>query len=657
MMSIFAWNMHGFNQPRKHNAVKYWIKEAKLRLGCLVETRVQEENFQQIFSATFQGCQYLHNYSHHRLGRIWVCWSEDVEVVPVLVSAQMITCWVKFKDTGDIFLASFIYGSNCMMERRDLWREMDTVARLVAAGTNPWILQGDFNVTKSAMEHSRFLDTAGENLAIREFQDIIRSCDLVDIPHTGPEFTWINSQEGNPIRKKLDRAMGNSSWISRFEQSHTLFEAGGVSDHSRMVTIVHDNPVENQKPFKFFTHVVSHPQFLEVVDQVWNSTAPLFHSRTALKKLQDKLKMLKSELRRLNRESFGDLPARVKVALEVLSDKQNNAMRNPCTTTFEEASDAWEHWHHLSGIEEQFFYQKSRVKWLDLGDRNTNFYHKTCQTRTSRNTIRRLITSDGRVLTELADIKKEAVDYYEGFLQEPGHLSLEDITEDRLSDLLDYHCSDTEAASLVGPVQAEEVKEALFSMPANKAPGPDGYPMEFYKAAWSVVGKDLVIAVQSFFLYGFMPRSTNATLLSLVPKITSAEKMSDFRPIACCNVIYKLISKIMAHRLKGILPAAIEQNQCAFVQGRMLLENVLLATELVKDYHKPQVSSRSAIKLDISKAFDTVKWTFIEAVLRAMRLPDMFVTWIMKCISTAMFSVSINGGLEGFFPSSRGIHQ
>lgn len=157
-------------------------------------------------------------------------------------------------------------------------------------------------------------------------------------------------------------------------------------------------------------------------------------------------------------------------------------------------------------------------------------------------------------------------------------MSLEDITENRLSDLLDYRCSDTEAASLVGPVQAEEIKEALFSMPANKAPGPDGYPMEFYKAAWSVVGKDLVIAVQSFFLYGFMPRSTNATLLSLAPKTTSEEKMSDFRPIACCNVIYKLISKIMAHRLKGILPAAIEQNQCVFVQGRLLLENILLAT-------------------------------------------------------------------------------
>lgn len=146
-----------------------------------------------------------------------------------------------------------------------------------------------------------------------------------------------------------------------------------------------------------------------------------------------------------------------------------------------------------------------------------------------------------------------------------------------------------------------------------------------------------MIAVQSFFLFGVMPRRTNATLLSLVPKTTSAEKMRDFRPIACCNVVYKIISKIMAYRLKAVLPKAIEENQCAFVQGRLLLKNVLLATELVKDYHKPHVSSRSTIKLDISKAFDTVKWSIVEVVLCAMHIPDLFVTWIMKCISTAAF--------------------
>lgn len=656
MTSIFAWNMRGFNKPCKQKAVQSWVKVAKLSLGCLVETKVREENFLGVFNATFPGWQCLHNYSHHRLGRIWVCWSDEVDVVPVLISGQMIMCWVRFKSTKDVFLASFVYASNCMIERRELWRDMDIISRSVASGINPWVIQGDFNVTLSAMEHSRFLDTAGESSAIREFQEAVRLCDFVDLSHSGPQYTWTNNQDANLISKKLDRVMGNSCWHTRFPQSHVAFEVGGVSDHSRMVTNLRLVTQGNTKPFKFFTHVATHPEFLEVVSHVWNSTPHLFHSRSALKRLQEKLKLLKSELRRLNRDMFGDLPARVKQAFDDLCVKQNNAMQNPQTSTFEEASDAWEHWHHLAGIEEQFFYQKSRIQWLGLGDRNTNFFHKTCQSRYARNAIRRLVTSDGLVLTDPGEIKAAAVSYYEEFMQGQSFDTVE-ASQEELEDILDFRCSQADAATLIAPVQDEEVRAALFSMPINKAPGPDGYPMEFYKTAWSVVGRDFTTAVQSFFLFSFMPRSTNATLLSLVPKTLTAEKMSDFRPIACCNVVYKVISRIMAKRLKNILPQAIELNKCAFVQGRWLLENVLLATEVVKDYHKPTISSRSAIKFDISKAFDTVKWSFVEVTLRAMNIPDQFVTWIMRCMDTASFSVSINGESEGFFPSSRGIRQ
>lgn len=99
----------------------------------------------------------------------------------------------------------------------------------------------------------------------------------------------------------------------------------------------------------------------------------------------------------------------------------------------------------------------------------------------------------------------------------------------------------------------------------------------------------------------------NATALSLIPKKMDAETIKDYRPIACCNFLYKIISKVLANRLKNTLPEAIELNQCDFIKGRLLLENVLLATELVKDYHKDQRQSRCALKVDIAKAFDTVQ--------------------------------------------------
>ena len=95
MSSIVAWNMRGFKKPHKQKAVKCWVKDAKLSIGGLMETRVQESNFKKIFEATFPGWNCINNYSHHRLGRLWVCWSEEVEVCQVLTSAQMIKVWVR----------------------------------------------------------------------------------------------------------------------------------------------------------------------------------------------------------------------------------------------------------------------------------------------------------------------------------------------------------------------------------------------------------------------------------------------------------------------------------------------------------------------------------------------------------------------------------
>ncbi|WZY87154.1 hypothetical protein YC2023_033538 [Brassica napus] len=194
-------------------------------------------------------------------------------------------------------------------------------------------------------------------------------------------------------------------------------------------------------------------------------------------------------------------------------------------------------------------------------------------------------------------------------------------------------------------------------MPANKAPGPDGFPAEFYRASWPMIKQDFVVAVQSFFMYGLLPRGVNATILTLIPKHDDAKEIKDYRPISCCNILYKVISKVLANRLKILLPELIEPNQCAFVKGRLLLENILLATELVNGYHRPSIKARSVLKLDISKAFDSVRWSFITDALRAMAIPDMFIQWIHTCLSTAAFSVSVNGELEGFFGSERGLRQ
>lgn len=118
---------------------------------------------------------------------------------------------------------------------------------------------------------------------------------------------------------------------------------------------------------------------------------------------------------------------------------------------------------------------------------------------------------------------------------------------------------------------------------------------------------------------GFLPKGINSTILALVPKKTASAEMRDFRPIACCNVLYKVNSKILANRLKILLPRMISENQSSFVKGRLLMENVLLASELVKDYHKDSVSPQCVMKIDISKAFDSVQWAFLLQILGVLQ--------------------------------------
>lgn len=165
------------------------------------------------------------------------------------------------------------------------------------------------------------------------------------------------------------------------------------------------------------------------------------------------------------------------------------------------------------------------------------------------------------------------------------------------------------------------------------------------------------MAVQSFFVKGFLPKGLNSTIVTLIPKKKEAKVMKDYMPISCCNVLYKLISKILANILKKILPKCISMNQSAFVMEQLLMENVMLATEIVKDYHKDTVSPRCDMKIDISKAFDSVQWYFLLNTLKALGLPDRFIHWISLCITTASFSVQINGELAGYFQSKRGLRQ
>ncbi|KAM1140344.1 hypothetical protein ACFX19_041123 [Malus domestica] len=162
---------------------------------------------------------------------------------------------------------------------------------------------------------------------------------------------------------------------------------------------------------------------------------------------------------------------------------------------------------------------------------------------------------------------------------------------------------------------------------------------------------------KNFFTQVIFLRSSILLSLPLSPKVSVPATMRDFRPISCCNTLYKIIAKSVANRLKEVLSPMVSLDQLAFIPGRKIGDSILLAQEILGDYHEVEGSPRCALKVDLMKAYDTVEWDFILSTLVAFAIPPTMINWIKSCISSPMFSIVVNGELVGYFGSMRGLRQ
>ena len=190
-----------------------------------------------------------------------------------------------------------------------------------------------------------------------------------------------------------------------------------------------------------------------------------------------------------------------------------------------------------------------------------------------------------------------------------------------------------------------EVQAALKQMALLKAPGPDGIPPLFYQNYWSLVGDDVTNTILSYLNIDTICHLLNHTFLTLIPKIKNLVFVSDYRPISLCNALYKFFSKVLANRLKKILPSIINEQQSAFIKNRLISDNILVAFETLHcmNNHKSSKTGYMTIKLDISKAYDRVGSIVLEEVMRKLGFNKRWINLMMTCVKTVSYSVLVNG--------------
>eukprot|EP00253_Pinus_taeda_P028466 PITA_28466 len=514
------------------------------------------------------------------------------------------------------------------------------------------ILGGDFNMITSLMEKKgglRKLNRDGE-----QFKDFIDNANLVDVYPKQGSFTWNNRRGGEHlISSRLDRFLVSENLLLDGRNLESSILPSGGSDHWPISLVIEVPGPPRNKPFRFEKFWIEHPNFLTMVEKWW--AEPLVEEGTKMFNLQNRLKNVKLKLKDWNHTVFGNIfqeKATIEQKLEQIH-KEGRAGRRDENSS-EQEKELTQQWHTRCKQEETLWKQKSRVLWLKEGEQNTKNFHRSAIDYRNANKILELKNDEGGILRNHNDISVLLSNHFSNIAQEPNvnrEAAIQEITN-----AIPRLITEEQNWSLRKKITMEEVEEAVRSMPNDKAPGPDGFTINFYKACWEIVKYDIWEIVEDSRRSKTILKSLNSTFIALVPKVEEANTPEKFRPIALCNVIYKIISKVIANRLKMILPGIISQEQSGYVEGRQILDNILLAQEMIHSLHSRKVPGM-LMQLDLSKAYDKVSWTYLEAILKAFGFSQPWIKWVLELIKSTRHSILVNGTPSMPFRPTRGIRQ
>jgi plasmid maintenance system antidote protein VapI len=274
--------------------------------------------------------------------------------------------------------------------------------------------------------------------------------------------------------------------------------------------------------------------------------------------------------------------------------------------------------------------QRARCRWLQYGDKNTHFFHTYASTRAHRKRITS-IQHEGRELSNKNDITATVFDHFAKLLG-----TSPDTT---WINLVSLYSPEMNLHQLEAPFTLKEIENALMTLTNNKASCPDGLPNEFSKQQWPVIKQVVLRIFDDLYNEQVDLTTLNMANIILLPKIDMPSTISDYRMINIINFIPKLIAKVLANMLQEHLPSLVSERQTTFIRSHFIAENFLASRELL--HHVEQRKAPALLlKLDFSKAFDTLSWDFLINMLTARGFPQNTLPGYITCLRPAHLEYS-----------------
>lgn len=640
-MSCLAWNCRGIRNAATVRDLCSLVKESGSQIVFLSETRKKSERVSHLRSRLglrgFVGMD-----SDGMSGGLALFWHESIHMEIKSINERYIDVYVCLSRGEPSWHATFVYGEPRVENRNRMW---SLLSSLKTSSSLPWIVLGDFNEALWQFEH--FSIKKRNEPQMQSFRDVLQLCSLHDLGFSGVPYTFDNRREGQAnLKVRLDRAVADDNWRELFNSSKVVHLTTTRSDHCPILVTL-STELQRQSRTKCRQYEIfweREPALPEVIKDTWSD----FGEKIDLGDINNALNRVMSAVCAWSRTKFKNVNKEIERVRKKLANLlESNGDRRAIRQVTDDLNE-------LLYREEMLWLQWSRISWLKEGDRNTRFFHSKAIWRAKKNKITKLRDSGGTVHNTTKVMEKMATQYFrEMYTADPN------LDHSKTTQLIKEKVSISMNENLCKDFTEEEISLAMFQIGPLKAPGPDGFPARFYQRNWGTLKGDIVGAVKKFFVYGIMPQGVNETAIVLIPKVSQPLELGDFRPISLCNVIYKVVSKCLVNRLRPILDELVSPNQSAFVPGRLITDNALIAFECFHSIQKNKNSSNAACayKLDLSKAYGRVDWKYLEQAMYKLGFAHQWVRWIMSCVTSVRFAVKFNGTLLSSFAPSRGLRQ
>jgi exonuclease III len=576
MMKTISWNIRGLNGRSKQWILQDCIKTENPDILLLQETKCAGREAEGIFRSSWKGGDFLLQDSVGLAGGLAILWNpQKVSMTQPFSTKGTLSAHFRALDSSKEGVITNVYGPQSLQDKEVFLQTLLYIQNLIFSPH--WIIGGDFNMILTLEEKTGGLKRLEPDSA--RFKSLIEQLKMVDLETRNGIFTWSNKRIGpQHVACRLDRFLVSEALLESDQALEANILPKSGSDHWPIVFCLDPGLPARPKPFRFEKFWLTHPNFDQLA-RTWWAQAEIDHG-THMYKFQQRLKNFKQLIKRWNKTTFGDILLRKREIESQLEELQRIFITGNRTQNL--AREEEELIANLEACREQeeiLWRQKSRVQWLKEGERNTNFFHRAMTHRRYINRITQLEDDQGTPIRDHDQIAEELNSFYQDLLTETN-VNREEAIQ-KVTRHIPRLINSEQNTTLMRPITQSEVNLAVKDMPPGKAPGPDGFTTDFFHYCWDMIKEEVWLVVEESRTSGQVLSALNATFITLIPKEERATHPKQFRPISLCNVIYKIITKVIANRLKPLLPTIISNEQSGYVEGRQIMDSVILANEVI----------------------------------------------------------------------------